>query len=206
MMTLAIDINDVIRDNIRQFITYYKKGVDPKCELKYEDVTDSNFENIFPFLNGEGNPDQELYNQFRYEDYAYELYARADVMERVLPVTFNLWVQNTLRDFDDGNNPDVIIVSPFEMNLTIQSTLSFLARIGVRTREFYFPIDSQRIWDKCDVLITANPDLIKNKPEGKIVIKINTPYNKEVEADYTFNTLCELINDEKKTVVKLLDK
>lgn len=192
--TIAIDINDVLRDYTRQFIKYYQQGVDEDFEIEYDDVTDFDFMNIFPFLDSEGYQDINRYYQFKYEDYAYELFARADVTERTLSFKFNLWVQNTLRNFDEDVNPNVIIVSPFEMNLSIQSTLSFLSRIGVRTREFYFPTDSMTIWDRADILITANPNLINNKPEGKTVIKINTPYNKDAKADYEFDSITEVID------------
>ena len=205
-MTIAIDINDVIRDYTRQFIKYYPKVVDPSFEIEYDDVKDFDFLRIFPFKDEEGFDDVTQYHRFKYEDCAFELYGRADVMERRLPSDLNLWTQNTLRDFDEEKNPHVIIVSPFEMNLSIQSTLSFLSRIGVRNREFYFPIDSQTIWDKCDILITANPNLIKNKPEGKYVFKINAPYNAEVDADYTFDSLCDIIHDEKKTIINLIEE
>lgn len=204
-MTIAIDINDVIRDYTRQFIKYYQKVIDPHFEIDYENVDDYNFMNIFPFKDKNGENDIVEYYKFIYEDCAYEIYGRAEVMERALPMNFNLWTQNTLRDFDEDKIPNVIIVSPFEMNLSIQSTLSFLSRIGVRVREYYFPTDSQTIWDKCDILITANPKLIENKPEGKTVIKINSPYNKETEADYTFNSLNDVINDENKTVLNLIE-
>lgn len=205
-MTIAIDINDVIRDYTRQFIKFYKKAIDPDFKIEYDDVTDFDFFNIFPFVNENNEKDKSLYYNFKYEDYPYEIYGRADVMERTLPSDFNLWVQNTLRDFDEEKNPEVMIVSPFEMNLSIQSTLSFLSRIGTRVRNYYFPIDSKTIWDKCDILITANPNLIKNKPDNKICFKINTPYNQNVDCKYTFNTLSEVINDENKTLVNIINE
>lgn len=205
-MTIAIDINDVIRDFTRQFIKYYQKVIDPSFEIEYDDVNDFEFTNIFPFLDENGNVDINQYYRFKYEDCAFEIFGRADVMERKLPSDFNLWTQNTLKNFEEDNIPEVIIVSPFEMNLSIQSTLSFLSRIGVRVREYYFPLDSQTIWDKCDVLITANPNLIKNKPEGKTVFKINAPYNKEALTEYTFDSLCDIIHDEKKTLINLIEK
>ena len=207
-MTIAIDINDVIRDFTRQFIKYYQKVIDPSFEIEYDDVNDFEFTNIFPFLDENGNVDINQYYRFKYEDCALEIFGRAEVMERKLPSDFNLWTQNTLKNFEADNIPEVIIVSPFEMNLSIQSTLSFLSRIGVRVREYYFPLDSQTIWDKCDVLITANPNLIKNKPEGKTVFKINAPYNKEAEAltEYTFDSLYDIIHDEKKTLINLIEK
>lgn len=204
-MTIAIDINDVIRDFTRQFIKYYQKVIDPSFEIEYDDVDDFEFMNVFPFLDKNGEYDIAEYYKFKYEDCAFELYARTDVMERTLPTDFNLWTQNTLKNFTEDKIPNVILVSPFEMNLSIQSTLAFLSRIGVRVREYYFPTDSQTIWDRCDILITANPKLIENKPEGKIAVKINAPYNKEVNADYVFDGLCEVMNDENKTILNLIE-
>lgn len=204
-MTIGIDINDVIRDYTRQFIKYYQKVIDPSFEIEYDDVDDFEFMNIFPFKDENGDNDIMEYYKFKYEDCAFELFGRSDVMERTLPMDFNLWTQNTLKNFEEDKIPNVVIVSPFEMNLSIQSTLAFLSRIGVRIREYYFPTDSQTIWDKCDILITANPNLIDNKPEGKIAIKINTPYNKEANANYTFDSLCQVINDENKTILKLIE-
>lgn len=204
-MTIAIDINDVIRDYTRQFIKYYQKVIDPDFEIEYDAVDDFDFMNIFPFKDMNGDNDIVEYYKFKYEDCAFELFGRADVMERRLPIDFNLWTQNTLKNFEEENIPNVMIVSPFEMNLSIQSTLSFLSRIGVRVRDYYFPTDSQTIWDRCDILITANPKLIENKPEGKIAIKINAPYNKDVKSDYSFDSLCEVINDENNTILNLIE-
>lgn len=204
-MTIAIDINDVIRDYTRQFIKYYQKVIDPSFKIEYDEVDDFDFMNVFPFLDKNGEPDIVEYYKFKYDDCAFELFGRSNVMERTLPTDFNLWTQNTLKNFTEDKIPNVILVSPFEMNLSIQSTLSFLSRIGVRVREYYFPTDSQTIWDRCDILITANPNLIKNKPENKVAVKINAPYNKEAEADYTFDGLCDVMNDENKTILKLIE-
>lgn len=204
-MTIAIDINDVIRDYTRQFIKQYQKVIDPSFEIDYDDVDDFDFMNVFPFKDKNDDNDITEYYKFKYEDCAFELYGRADVMERRLPSDFNLWTQNTLRNFEEDKNPKVMIVSPFEMNLSIQSTLTFLSRIGVRVREYYFPTDSQTIWDKCDILITANPKLIENKPENKVAIKITAPYNKEVKGDYEFDSLCDVICDENETIIKLIE-
>ena len=92
-MTIAIDINDVIRDYTRQFIKYYQKVVDPSFEIEYDDVKDFDFLKIFPFKDEEGFDDVTQYHRFKYEDCAFELYGRADVMERRLPSDLNLWME-----------------------------------------------------------------------------------------------------------------
>ena len=205
MKRIAIDINDVLRDYTRQFANMYKKVIDNSFDIQYEKINDFNFLNIFPFLDEDGNADMMLFNKFKYEDCSFEIYGRAEAMDRMLPADFNLWTQNTMRNFDDEKIPEIILFSPFEMNLSIQSTLSFLARFGIRTREILFPIDSIKMWDKCDVMITANPNLLEWKPNDKVSIKINAPYNKEAKGDYEFDSMLDLIHDENNTLIKLIE-
>lgn len=196
--TIAIDINDVIRDNISQFIKYYIKEEDNLCEITPEDVTSHKFDEIFEFGS------HEDYITFKYIDFPFELYGRAELTEENLNHKINEWIQNALSDLDENEVPNIMLVSPFEYALTIQATYAFISRIGLRVREVYFPKDSATIWDKCDILITASPDLIENKPEGKTVVKINAPYNKDIEGDYNFDTLSSVINDENNTIINLL--
>lgn len=190
---ISIDINEVLRDYIRQFIKMYKKIVDPDCEIEYDDVTDRDFMNIFPFEFG-GHPDKEAYYSFLYDEASYELYGRAEVMERNIGMRFSKWVENDMRNFDPKDTPEIRLVSPFEMHLSIPSTLAFLSRIGSKVRDVRFPIVSATIWDDADIVITADPRLLASKPEGKIAIKINAPYNKDAEADYTFDSFVEVMD------------
>lgn len=205
-MTLAIDLNEVVRDFLRAFIRCYNKGVDEKFKIDYDDINTLDLWKIFPFYNEDGENDKLLYDRFLYEDYAFELYSRADLMVRNLISTMNIWINGDLRNFDESLNPNVIIFSPFEANLSIPSTLGFLARVGLKAREFYFPMDSATIWEKADVVITANPKLIKSCPEGKMVLKINAPYNKDVEAEHSYDEIQEIIynSDGKDTLNKFI--
>lgn len=205
MKRIAIDINDVLRDYTRQFANMYKKVIDNSFDISYEEIDDYNFINIFPFNDEDGNADMMLFNKFKYEDCAFEIYGRAEAMDRMLPADFNLWTQNTMRNFDDEKLPEIILFSPFEMNLSIQSTLSFLARFGVRIREIHFPVDSVKMWDKCDIMITANPNLLEAKPDGKVSIKVNVPYNKEAKGDYEFDSMMDIIHDENNTIINLIE-
>ena len=197
-MKIAIDINDVLRDFTTQFKNYYIKGIDPSFEIEDKDINSFDLSEVFPFK------DKNAYYMFRYIDYAFELYGRAEAMDKMLPYRFNDWTQKTLRNLDKENIPEIMLVSPFEIGKSIQSTYSFLSKISSSVREVYFPIDSYTICDRCDILITANPNLIENVPEGKIVIKIDTPYNKSVECKYSFKSLMDVITDENETVIKIL--
>lgn len=196
-MTLAIDINDVIRDNLFQFRTIYQKYIDSSFDVELDDITSFNMMDVYPFES------ENEFNQFKYIDYAFELYARAETCDKMLAYALNDYLEKTLRDLDEI--PHVILFSPFEIGLTIQSTFSFLSAKTIRAREIYFPIDSMTIYDRADVVITAQPSLIENCPEGKTVIKINKPYNKDIEAKYSFNSMMDIINDPNETVIKIIE-
>lgn len=198
MKRIGIDINDTLRDNLTQFKNCYKKMIDPEFEIDMNNITDFDLSKIFPFET------KEEYNNFKYNDCAYELYARAEPMDKMLPYRFSDWLQNTMRDFDDEQIPEIFLFSPFEIGLTIQATYSFLSKIGCRCREVVFPIDSQKMWERCDIMITANPRLLSNVPEGKTAIKIETPYNTEVEVEYTYKSLMDLFQDKDEIINKLV--
>ena len=57
---IAIDINEVLRDFLRQFANMYKKVVDPSFSMEYNDMDDFNLINILPFLDENGNIDTYL--------------------------------------------------------------------------------------------------------------------------------------------------
>ena len=204
-MKIAIDINDVLRDYTRQFKLQYQKFIDPYFDISDEEITTLDFYEIFPFEN------EDEYKKFKYINNAFEIFGRAEAVDKMLPYRFNDWVQNYMRDFDKDNMPEIMLVSPFEANMTIQATLLFLSTIGARVREIYFPVDSQTVWDRCDILITANPVYLENVPEGKYVIKINKPYNKEVQNNgkgkvYEFNSMMDIIYDKEEIIRKIIEK
>jgi hypothetical protein len=196
-MTLAIDINDVIRDNMYQFRYIYQKYIDGSFEINLDDIDTYNMLDHYPFES-----ETEL-NQFKYLDYPFELYGRAETCDKMLAYRLNDYLERTLKDLDVV--PNVILFSPFEVGLTIQSTFSFLACQSVRAREIYFPIDSMTIYNRADVVITAQPSLIENCPENKTVIKVVKPYNKDIDTKYSFDSMMSIIDDPNETLIKIIE-
>lgn len=184
-MKLAIDLNDVIRDYSRNFVKYFKKGINHSFNEDDVEFYTNDMKILLPFQS------DEQYRRFVYEDYPFELYSKCPPVEKNLPRDFNDWVEFDLLDEDI----EVVIVSPMESDLTIQSTYSFLAKIGSRVREVYFPIDSATVWDKCDVLITANPRFFANKKDDKKIVKIKKEYNSELDSDFEYESLMDIIKD-----------
>ena len=198
-MKIAIDLNDVVRDFSNNFVRYYIEGYDHKFDLTDFEFWSHDLSAVFPFKS------QNAYYNFIYNDYAFELYGKCDVCTRKLETELNDWTEKTLKDIDTDEPIEVMFVSPKEYGLSIGNTYFFVSKIGTKIREVYFPTDSITIWDKCDILFTANPDLLESKPEGKISVKIKTEYNKDVQADYSFKDLSTFLTNNENTE-KLLNE
>lgn len=197
---VGIELNDVIRDYTGQFIECYRKIVDDKCELEVKDVDSFDFYNVFAF---ESKLD---YQEFRYVDAAYDLNALAPLADSRLLGLVNNWTENILKNLDVDEDPEIVFFSALEIGATIPATLGFLSDKGFKVREYCFPIDSTRIFDRCDIVVTANPNIIEACPEDKTIIKISMPYNEDVEAKYTFGSMYDLLTDSENTFVKLIEE
>ena len=152
-------------------------------EFEYKilsEVTSLNLMDHFSF-----NSEDELYS-FMYEDFAMQIFGHASSTETF---TFNDLNEIYLK-YRDKN--ELLIVSD-EMGKSKPSSLFFLSKFGCQLEKvkFYSNITKNSMWNEIDVLLTANPDLILEKPKDKIVVKYNTTYNKNVESDYKIDKLKE---------------
>lgn len=196
-MKIAIDLNDVLRDYTRSFAKYYRIGKDRTFDMSTlpSELDTNDMFRLFPFDT------IEEYHKFIYEDYSWEIYGKSETCTRTLTSDFKTWMTKTILDIDTEEPIEVIIVSPMEYGLSIPSSYFFLSKLGVPLREVYFPSDSSEIWDRCDVLITANPNLLNSKPENKQTVKIEKDYNKNCECTANYPDLtsffAERINTEK---------
>lgn len=198
-MKIAIDLNDVIRAFTKNFAKVYQKEYNREFDSETLEITTNDMSKLFPFDS------QAEYKRFVYEDYAYELFGKCDTVSKYTQAYFNRWLEE-LKNIDCEEDINVVVVSPMEYGLTIQSTYFFLSKIGCRVREVYLPTDSLTIWDKCDILITANPKLLENKPDDKISIKIETDYNIECSANETYAEISDYFNDIENVIKYLKNK
>ena len=220
---IGIEINGVLRDTVGKFTELYEKHMidknhyestdktyqiefsgdteeilelnentkDNKFEYKIlSPVTSLDLENHFLFKDKD-----ELYS-FMYEDYTMELFGHAPSTEMM---TFNLLndIYYNLRD-----THDLIIVSD-EIGRSKPSSLFFLSKFGCLVEKifFYSEITKNNMWNDIDILLTANPSLLLNKPSNKIVIKYITHFNKEIESEYSISSLSEF-EDKLKKIIK----
>ena len=220
---VGIEINGVLRDTVVKFTELYEKHMidknhyestdktyqiefsgdteeilelnentnDNKFEYKIlSPVTSLDLENHFLFKDKD-----ELYS-FMYEDYTMELFGHAPSTEMM---TFNLLndIYYNLRD-----THDLIIVSD-EIGRSKPSSLFFLSKFGCLVEKifFYSEITKNNMWNDIDILLTANPSLLLNKPSNKIVIKYITHFNKDIESEYSISSLSEF-EDKLKKIIK----
>lgn len=188
MAIIGITINEVLRDYVGQFQTTYNKYI--AREVSEEIDTDFTKHNLLD-IEGIIFEKPEDLNNFIYLDAPLEIFGHADMLHENL----NSFVNEFLVDIEDEEEHEIILIS-VEHDKSIPATNFFISKTGFRFRNIKFVSSKDEIWDNVDILITANPDLIGMKTDGKTSIKINFPYNQNVEADYNYNSLIDFINDE----------
>lgn len=192
-MKIAIDINDVIRAYTAQFANYYKKNIDRELDIDNIDVWTNDLKQVFNFES------QQKYLEFLYNDYPYEIFGCAQTIGKNTGSRLTDWCKE-LEDLDEV--PELCLVSTGEYDKTIGSTFFFLSKIGTKIGEVHLLLKENNVWDLCDVLVTANPVLLAIKPENKKSIKINAQYNEEFDADFTYETFVDFLNDNE-IIIKL---
>jgi len=191
MLTIGVELNHVVRNINKQIIKYYAKEFSPETDIDEIDDKEDVFKTFAKF-----NSNYEK-NNFIFIDYPYEIFGCASTMEKKLAVKITNW----LTDISNIEDEDIRIVfySLNEGELSIQSTYFFLSKIGTRVRKVIFPKNIGEVWDECDVVITARDEFFEKEiPEGKKVVLINRPFNKEVKdkAFLNYDNLSEIITDE----------
>jgi len=214
MKKIGIEINGVLRDTISKFTELYEKhlvdshlneSADKTYEIEFSGDTDeviefnenievNNFE--YKILSPVTSLDlgshfsfpskDELYS-FMYEEYTMELFGHSPSTEML---SFNILndIYYNLRD-----TYDLMIVSD-EIGRSKPSSLFFLSKFGCLVEKvfFYSEITKNNMLDEVDILLTANPDLLLNKPDNKIIIKFITDYNKNIKSEYEISSLSDL--------------
>ena len=187
-MKIGIEVNGVLRDTITKILQVYEKWYidNPLIEKKegdfeyaiISDITSLNLSQHLKFQN-----EDEVYD-FLYTEHCMEIFAHSPSVEMSTFIDFNdFYVEN--RD-----QHEILIVSD-EIGKSKPATLFFLSKFGCQVEKvkFYSKITIDSMWDEVDVLLTANPNLILEKPKDKIVVKYITNYNKNIKSDYEIEKL-----------------
>ncbi len=188
-MRIGIELNGVLRDTLRKIQQEYEKWYienyfNEDEEFKYEVITKLTSLEISKHLKFKN--EDELYD-FLYKEHTMEIFGHAGSVETSGMIDFN--------DFylDVRDNHDITIVSD-EIGKSKPASLFFISKFGclVESVKFYSESTINSLWDSIDILLTANPKLLLNHPENKIVIKYNTSYNSDIKTEHEISTIKEL--------------
>lgn len=197
---IGIELNHVMRNINKQIAKFYQKDFDETIDLDELDYKDDILHKVCDF-----NSDEEIID-FLYSEYPYEIFAEAPECSRMLSRDVNFWVRDLLnqKEYDI----DVFYYSMKEFDLTIQSSLFFLSRIGARVREVRMPRNYDELHELGDIFITADPKVASFKDKGKIVIKNNFNQEAVENADLVYDNMREFLDDDNKLkkIVKCLKK
>jgi hypothetical protein len=196
-MRIAIEINGVLRDTLKKIQQEYEKWylnenwiesklIETDSEIKRKVLSDLTSLDIRKHL--EFKNEDELYD-FLYKEHTMEIFGHSGSIEYS--------TMNDLNDFymEMRDSYDILITSD-EIGKSKPASLFFLAKFGclVEQVKFYSESTINSMWDSIDVLLTANPKLLLNCPEDKIIIKFDSSYNKDIESKYSISNLKELKN------------
>lgn len=190
-MRIGIELNGVLRDTLKKIQQEYEKWYienpfkeDEENDFKYEVISDLSSLDISNHLKFRDN--DELYD-FLYKEHTMEIFGHAGSVEPSGLLDFN--------DFylDMRDEHDILIVSD-EIGKSKPASLFFISKFGclVESVKFYSESTINSLWNSVDVLLTANPNLLLNHPEDKVIIKFNTVYNKDIEFEHNISSLKEL--------------
>jgi hypothetical protein len=188
-MRIGIELNGVLRDTLRKIQQEYEKWYienpfKEETEFEYKVISDLTTLNISEHLAFKDEDD--VYN-FLYKEHTMEIFGHAGSVEISSMMDFNDFYLN-MRD-----EHDILVVSD-EMGKSKPASLFFISKFGclVETVKFYSESTINSLWDSVDILLTANPQLLLNHPEGKVVIKYDTTYNSDIKTKYSISKLKEL--------------
>jgi len=213
-MKIAFDLNGVIRDVFLKteqvYTKFYLEEKDDEVVSEYnedtekweENSSEDSFEyglnlpvtsmdliNYFKFETPE-----DLYNFF-YVDFPMNIFGHSP---SISGNTFNI-LNDLYVDYRDNN--EIYIISD-EIGKSKPATLFFLSKYGclIENIKFYSKSTLGDTFSEFDVIITSNPDFLSKEDNNKKIIKINTTYNQEYDADFILDDISE-VNDILKKII-----
>ena len=176
-MVITITINEVLRDVLSKFQAVYEKY--------YKEIdTDVITPDLMKYVHFE-NEDELL--DFLYDEAPMEIFGQAKESEHnVITHLVDLY-KSMPSDYK------LRLVSD-DFGRAKASTLWFLAKYGCCMDEIRFYSSSQieSLWLDSDVIITADVDIIKSKPDNKKLIVIDRVYNEDLKGDTRIKNLKQL--------------
>tara|TARA_B100000963_G_C22631961_1_gene675395 strand:- start:806 stop:1483 length:678 start_codon:yes stop_codon:yes gene_type:complete len=211
---LAIGIDGTIRDLFSQFDNFYRRTfirndslVQMNDNFQYVESPEETEEeklslqreidekinlplDTFDLLNHYHFDTREDLESFMYTDCSFQIFGSSHAFPKSMDSA------NFLQIFGDVSNLFDVVLFAKCKNTSIVSTYHFLAKNACKIKNISFVNEYEDIWDFADVVISDCPQVFETKPENKKCIKINHMYNSYSQADYSFDSITEIKNEE----------
>jgi len=126
---------------------------------------------------------KDALNEFMFDKYPFQVFGQAEEFENACDAV------NRIQNHGLRNNLyETIFISSIK-SPAIPATFHFLAKNASRIRNVKFIDEDFEKWDHCDIIIDCVPEVIQNVPKGKTVIRIEHPFNKWDEVEYSFKSI-----------------
>ena len=215
-MKIAVEVNGVLRDTVEKFRQIYEKHmidesndtdyIEPSVyeldesgnteeisvveNFKYEILSDVTSLNLVEHFSFKSN---EEYFSFLYDEFPMHIFGHAPSSEMTTFNDFNNFYT------ENRDKHEITIISD-EMGKSKPATLFFLSKFGclVENIIFYNSVTKDKVLSNFDLIVTSNPEIIINYSDSTKVVKYETNYNKQVEAEFSIKSLKELAETIKK--------
>lgn len=191
-MEIFISIDGVLRNTIQK-IEYHYGEFYFNSDVESTEVQD-NFEyNINQPISNQNLLDHfafhsnEEFENFLFIEFPIEIFGHAGLSYSTTFTDLN----KLMYDFKDIN---FTLVGMDELGKAKPATLFFLSKNGFLGSNIKF-IKSSNLkdeWKKCDLWITDDERIVKNKPSNKKVVKFNTTYNQHFTNDLEIDKLSDI--------------
>lgn len=176
-MEVYISINGVLRNLIQKFEYHYNNNfLDAEIEVE-EGQTPFDYRIIYPLRNDNlldcfRFESKEEFNNFLFVDYPLEIFGHSTLSYPAAMMDLNKMIYE---------NPEInfTIVGMDEFGKAKSSTLFFLSKYSFLGNNIKFikSEDINKAWEKCDIWITDDYEIIKSCPNNKSAVKFLTDFN-----------------------------
>jgi hypothetical protein len=188
-MEIFISIDGVIRNTIQKFDYHYNDAYladDVKLESNFEygviePIQNDNLLNSYKFESKEES------DYFLFIEYPIEIFGHAGL-------SYSTTFSDLHKIIYENPNHNFTLIGLDELGKAKPATLFFLSKNGFLGNNIKF-IKSDELennWNKCDVWITDNKNILDLCPENKEVIKFNTTYNQHFTNKKEISKLTEI--------------
>lgn len=190
-MEVYISINGVLRNLIQKFEYHYENNfIDAEVTID-EESTPFDYSVIRPIYNTNLRAhfcfqSQEEFENFLFIEFPLEIFGHGGISYMSAMSDLNKLIYD---------NPDInfTLIGLDELGKAKSSTLFFLSKFSYMGNNIKFirSKDIDKGWEKCDLWVTDNEDIIKKCPKNKKAVKFITDYN----IYFTHNNEIKKINE-----------